>query len=344
MINDLFSASIAAKLGARDLEILEIRKNIGGMSADIFFVNLLYKNDLGEIRDEIVIRREPEGGIQENYDYAKEYKVLDALWKSGVPVPQVLWYEGDKSLFVRPFYAMKKVDGDIQKLDPRGAMECVFDCEERVSIGEDFVKILADLHNINWQTAGLEFMNDIPEGKNHIQYEIEMCESAIERSGYRNHPMRSLIFNMMKANMPTPGPLSVVHGDYRTGNFVTNRGRIKAVLDWELCHLGDPHEDLAYVLSPVWRSAGDGLVNHLMTEEEFIQKYEELSGRKVDRYKLLYFGILNGIRSLEMMTSCAKAFASSGKPDMRDGIHCTMVDLITALTVMGLMQLKESKL
>jgi aminoglycoside phosphotransferase (APT) family kinase protein len=343
MINDALRASIASKMGDSDLKILEIRKNTGGMSADIFFVNILYKNEHGENIEEIVIRRQPEGGILENYDYATEYKMLDALWKNGVPVPQVLWYEADKNIFGRPFYVMKKIDGSVQKLDPRFALENVFDCEERVGIANDFVKILVDFHKIDWRTAGLEFMNNVPEGKNHIQYQIELWEGVVERSGYRNQPTMSLIFNMMKDNMPDPGPMSIIHGDYRTGNFITNRGRIKAILDWELCHLGDPHEDLAYVLSPVWRSAGEGLANHLMTQEEFIKKYEELSGWEVDHYKLMYFGLLNGIRSLGMMTACAKAFASSAKPDMRDGIHCAMVDLITALIVPELIKLKDRK-
>jgi aminoglycoside phosphotransferase (APT) family kinase protein len=344
MINDVLRDSIASRLGVRDLKILELERNIGGMSADTFFLKIYYKNDRGENIDEIVIKREPEGGILEKYDFATEYKTLDALRKGGIPVPQVLWYEADKNIFGGPFYAMEKVEGSVQKLDPRIPSANVFDCEERSGIANDFVANLVNIHKLDWRAAGLEFINKVPEGKNHIQYQIELGEGVIERSGFRDHPMRSMIFNMMKDNMPSLGPLSLIHGDYRTGNFITHRGRIKTILDWELCHLGDPHEDLAYVLSPVWRSAGEGLVNHLLTEEEFIQKYEELSGWKVDRYKLIYFGLLNGIKSLGMMTSCAKAFAAADEPDMRDGIHCAWVDFITALSILGLKNLKDSKL
>ena len=85
-----------------------------------FFVDLLYKDDLGaENRKEIVIRQQPEGGILENYDYAAEYRLQDALWKNGIPVPRVLWYEPDKTVLERPFYVMEKIDGSVQKLDPR---------------------------------------------------------------------------------------------------------------------------------------------------------------------------------------------------------------------------------
>ena len=188
----------------------------------------------------------------------------------------------------------------------------------------------------------MEFLYKIPEGEDYTLYEIESWEGVVARAGYRNHPMMSILFNIMKDYRPDPSPLCLVHGDYRTGNYMTSDGRIKAILDWELCHLGDPYEDLAYVLSPVWRSAS-GLVNHLMTEEEFLIKYEACSGRKIDCHRLIYFGLLNGIRSLGMLTGSAKAFETTNAVDLRDGSHSMTLDMIISLIITELEKLKEHK-
>ena len=340
IISDLLKASIASRLDARNLEILEVKRNTVGMSADIFFLRLHYSDIEGEKTEEIVIRRQPTGGIMESYDYASEYQLLDVLGRSGIPVPRVLWYEADRTVFGMPFYVMKKCEGTVQALDPRVALPNVFDPEERAGIADDFVDYLVKIHQVDWPAAGLGFMNTIPEGGNYVLRQLEQMEDGIRRLGFRDNPQISLIFNMMKDNIPPPAPLRIIHGDYRTGNFLTRNGRIEAILDWELCHLGDPHEDLAYVMSPVWRSAGDGLVNHLLTDEAFIGKYEALSGWKVDPFRLMYFGLLNGIRSLTMMAACANAFSSSREPDMRDGVHCMMVDFIAAMIVPELGKLK----
>jgi aminoglycoside phosphotransferase (APT) family kinase protein len=105
----------------------------------------------------------------------------------------------------------------------------------------------------------------------------------------------------LRANVPEVDRLSVVHADYRTGNylFTEEDSRITAILDWEGGHIGDRHEDLAYVVSRLFAvpdENGTPLVSGLMTEQEFLDAYEKASGLPVDPDALTYWKVFNGFK------------------------------------------------
>jgi aminoglycoside phosphotransferase (APT) family kinase protein len=319
---------LAEKLGADDLTILKITQVEQGMSSETFFFDLSYTKNKDNVREEIVIRREPSGGILETYDLSKEFRLLKALVTGGITVPRVLWHEPDAEVFKRPFYAMEKVEGDVFNVDPRRPSKPMFNENERPTLAEDFVHNIVNIHNFDWRNSDLIFPKDLIEGSDPLIRQIEQHEEVIARAGYRSNPIIALGINWLKKNAPDIEKLCIVHGDYRIGNFISKDGRIKAVIDWELSHLGDPHEDLAYILSPAWRSADEGLVNHLMTEGDFIQKYQEMSGMSVDLYKLMYFGAINILRGLDIMCTAGKNFDQGQSLDLRDGIHAMTVEFL----------------
>ncbi len=114
-------------------------------------------------------------------------------------------------------------------------------------------------------------------------------------------PIMSLAERWLRENAPVcPKPV-IVHGDLRMGNFMFEEpsGRITAILDWELAHIGDHHEDIAWVLQKLWgtwREDGEFLVCGLMPRNEFIRQYEEQSGNKVDPVSLHYYEVLNAYK------------------------------------------------
>jgi aminoglycoside phosphotransferase (APT) family kinase protein len=341
-----FKAYLAEKLNAPDLNVLKTTQVEQGMSSDTFFIEISYKKNQDAVRKEIVLKREPAGGILETYDLAGEFKLLNALKAGNIAVPPVLWHEPGAQVFERPFYVMDKVEGDIFNVDPRRPSKQMFNENERPSLAEDFVSNIVKIHNFNWRKKGLEFPDDPEKGAAPLILQIKKHEQVIARAGYRLNPIIALGINWLKLNAPNVEKPCIVHGDYRIGNFISKDGHIKAILDWELSHLGDPHEDIAYILSPAWRSAGEGLINHLMTEGDFIKKYQDMSGMRIDPYKIMYCGAINVLRGLEIMCTCAKNMAQGQSRDLRDGIHSMSVETMASALIgmiAGLRRFKEVK-
>ena len=105
-----------------------------------------------------------------------------------------------------------------------------------------------------------------------------------------DRPILALAARWLEANLPAPVPPKLVHGDFRLGNLLVDAGRLSGVLDWELAHLGDPHEDLAYGCMTVWRfSRPDRPAFGLGSIDEFTQAYEAAGGGPVDPARLRFW-------------------------------------------------------
>ena len=140
------TAYLAEKMGTEELTILNMSRVEQGMSADTFFLDLAYTKNHLRVTEEIVIRREPSGGILETYDLSKEFNLLNALKTADIAVPRVLWYEPSTEVFERPFYAMEKVEGEVGNVDPRRPSKLMFSEQERPTLARDFVSNIVKSH------------------------------------------------------------------------------------------------------------------------------------------------------------------------------------------------------
>jgi aminoglycoside phosphotransferase (APT) family kinase protein len=141
---------------------------------------------------------------------------------------------------------------------------------------------------------------DVPApGLQAVEWQINWWERVWEEDAKDDVPLMRLAAAWLRRNMPAVDQVSIVHGDYRTGNFLytENDGRISAILDWELGHLGDRHEDLAWVMNPTYgHLAEDGstfLTCGFMPESQLLDLYQEASDLSVDPYRIRYYRILN---------------------------------------------------
>jgi aminoglycoside phosphotransferase (APT) family kinase protein len=324
---------LAAKLGGTDLAIRREWQNTEGWSMETFSLAVEYTKDGKRVEQEIILRRQPVSGLLEPYDVSMEYRVLHALQDTGVAIPRTYWYEPDPGVFERPFYAMEKVEGQVHfvNLQTDPGYRLIPDDEERASIAEDFVANLARMHTCDWRTLGLGFLGDPGPGKGSALRQTEYWEDVIRRAGYRRKPLVALAINWLKDNAPQNDRVCLVHTDYRTGNYIYKDKRIRAVLDWEMAHLGDPHEDLVNILNPMWRSPPPtSWVSHLLPEQDFLKRYEELSGIAVEPEKMAYYQVFNALRSVGIITTGIQAFARGKTPDLRPGVIGTLLDLAYA--------------
>lgn len=191
-----------------------------------------------------VLRRPPTGAVLATaHDMAREHKIISAVGRSSVPVPPALGLCTDDEVNGAPFYVMGFVDGVVLDSADRGAL---LTPEHRRAAGFDLIDVLADLHALDVDTVGL---GDLAKRDGYVARQLKRWSTQWEKSKTRDLPAVEEVARRLADRMPEQQGVSIAHGDYRFGNVLTDvgSGRITAVLDWELCTLGDPLADVGYV-------------------------------------------------------------------------------------------------
>jgi len=146
---------------------------------------------------------------------------------------------------------------------------------------------------------------------------LDYWEGVIDEDELSPQPIIRAAIRWLRANPPPPAQkISVVHGDYRTGNFLYDtNGDIHGILDWEMSHLGDPLEDLGWTLNRIWCWAQDDLRGALLPREEAIAIWEKASGLKADPAALHWWELFNCVKGQGIWVSSAKAWSDGQNKD-----------------------------
>ncbi len=191
-----------------------------------------------------VLRRPPLGHVLESaHDMSREHHVVSALANCGVPVAPTYGLCPDTAINGAPFFVMKFVAG----LVPHDATAAqALTLPERERLGLHVAEVLATLHCLVPEQVGL---GNLGRKENYIARQLKRWASQWEQT--KTHPVPAMeeAFQLLSARMPIQVGASIVHGDYRLGNMIVADGKIRALLDWELCTLGDPLADLGYLLN-----------------------------------------------------------------------------------------------
>jgi aminoglycoside phosphotransferase (APT) family kinase protein len=191
-----------------------------------------------------VLRRPPTGAVLATaHDMAREHRIIAAVGATAVPVPPALGLCTDESVNGAPFYVMGFVDGVVLDSADKGAL---LSTDNRRAAGFDLIDVLADLHAVDVDAVGL---GDLAKREGYVERQVRRWSTQWERSRTRELPAVEEVARRLAAQFPEQQGVSIAHGDYRFGNVLTDvaEGRINAVLDWELCTLGDPLADVGYV-------------------------------------------------------------------------------------------------
>jgi len=240
-----------------------------------------------------VLRRPPTGHILATaHDMAREHKIISGVARAGnVPVPPAIGLCEDDSVNGAPFYVMGYVAGVV--LDTADAVKQAFpEPDVRAITGNHVIEVLANLHSIDVDGVGL---GDLGRREAYLSRQIRRWRRQWEDARTRELPAMDTIADELERTMPEQVGSGIVHGDYRLGNMMTGSdGRIAAVLDWELCTLGDTMADVGYIMnnwtepdekSPTGRGAvgAPTAAGGFPTRAEFLEKYSQLTGRDVSR-------------------------------------------------------------
>ena len=232
-----------------------------------------------------VVRRPPLGHVLATaHDMAREHRIIAALGPTAVPVAPALGLCTDEDVNGAPFYVMGYVDGVV--LDSPDKADRL-DVAGRAAASADLIDVLADLHDVDVDAVGL---GDLARREGYIERQLKRWSTQWANSKTRELPAIDEVAERLAARIPPQHGVTIAHGDYRFGNCLVDpaRGCIAAVLDWELCTLGDPLADVGY-LGVYWTDPGGSGGRHndpsgaegFPSYAELLDRYATRTGRDV---------------------------------------------------------------
>jgi aminoglycoside phosphotransferase (APT) family kinase protein len=232
-----------------------------------------------------VLRRPPLGQVLATaHDMGREHRIISALAPTDVPVAPVVGLCTDEAVNGAPFYVMDFVDGLVAR---NAEAATTLDMSARARAGEQIAEVLARIHAVDPDAVGL---GDLGRKEGYIERQLKRWYGQWQKSKTRDLPVVDEVHAALAARVPEQGPASIVHGDYRLDNCLLRPdGTIAAVLDWELCTLGDPLADVGLLLvywtdrdesSPALLEAATTL-DGFPSRGQIVERYAEVSGRDV---------------------------------------------------------------
>jgi aminoglycoside phosphotransferase (APT) family kinase protein len=200
-----------------------------------------------------VLRRPPLGGVLPSaHDMGREHRIISALAPTSVPVPQPLGYCDDADVNGAPFYVMEFVEGtvfgDASDVGPE------FGEAQRTALAHSLVDVLAELGAVDPDAVGL---GDLGRREGYVERQLRRWQRQFEQSATREIPAVGEVHRILSGQVPPQQRTGIVHGDYRIGNLMVGPdGAVRAVLDWELCTLGDQLADLGWLVAD-WTDPGE---------------------------------------------------------------------------------------
>lgn len=311
MLQERIESYLNAKLPAAvGLRLSNLGRIPGGASRETWSFDARWREDGKDVSRGLILRRDPDASVLET-ERDVEFRVMDAVWSQGVPVPKMYWLESDGKWLERPFFMMERIEGcetspQTVLMDPR-----FFPARSKIAAG--FVEILARIHAVDWVSCGLQFLG-VPASEGHCaEMEIAKWEAVVDRDALEPQPVLRAAFRWLRNHLPPPAQrIVLVHADYRTGNFLCSPdGEIKGILDWEMVHLGDPLEDVAWACIRPWRWLGDELVGGLMERAEFYRQYVSATGLAIDEEAVRFWEVLGNVKLAAIFLTGARGFCDA---------------------------------
>lgn len=264
----------------------------------------------GNTRRSLILRRDPGGSLIET-ERAVEYAALRTA-HGRLPVPEPVALEAGVTELERPFFLMARVDGGQVPSpfapDPYGV--------HAPALGRAFFGYLGDLAALPVEATPLAEVLPTPAPDECWRVALDHWAGVIEADEQHPQPIvRAAIRRLYAAPPPLPERIGIVHGDYRSGNFLHDgAGGILAILDWEMAHLGDPLEDLGWALDPLWEH-GVGRAGGMLAREEALAIWSAHSGRPVDADGLRWWSLFAAVKAQAIWTSAAREWRDGGMVD-----------------------------
>jgi aminoglycoside phosphotransferase (APT) family kinase protein len=311
-IQDELAAFVAGKLAVSGAAVSSFRRHIGGFSWETYELGLRWPEAGVERECEVIVHRAPEAGLLEPYDARPVYELRRALEQvDGVPVPPTLWLDAEGEATGRPLYVVDKVVGEVPS--QWGSDTFFADEEARRDTARQLMRIAAALH-----AAPVELAPDGLRGSGPTPFRmVERWHEIYERDCLEPVPVLDWGFAWLERNRDLISDrTAIVHGDFRTGNYMMRDGRIVALLDFEEAHVGDPVQDLAHCALRLFRGR-TRMPSGLVPLGDLLAMYEEESGAAVPHEAFYFWSVFQSVYSAVTLHRAAQLFARGRTSDVR---------------------------
>ena len=310
------------RLGTSSFAIRDLHWFTGGVSKIQIGFTLEWQDGMhGDSPERLVLRMDPSEGSNAT-SRAREFELL-TLMRGVVPVPEPRFLDADGEWFPEPALICEFVEGVTKPQSTRtgqiSGLGTDFGPEYREKLAPQYLYHLARIHRTDVSAQSFEHLQvprtDSTEAAEWLVHHALRCW---EEDRGEDFPLMEIAANWLVNNVPRLDVPSVVHGDFRSGNFLFDEesGRIRAWLDWERGLIGDRHRDLAWITLPTmghYDSAGRYLVCGLIPLDEFFTRYTDVSGLEVDPDRLHFYQVLNCFTIVVSMMASTYRIARLGK-------------------------------
>ncbi|ROM33953.1 hypothetical protein BK648_24655 [Pseudomonas poae] len=263
----------------------------GGAVQENYALDLLIQGGAYAGLQSWVLRTDSPSSLAISLSRAEEFAVLKCAFNAGAKVPEPLWLHRDEGQLGKDFYLMRRVGGDASG---RTLVRTERSPAQRAHLLGQLGASLAALHSVTPPQAGLAFLPAPavnPALARVIEYRGLLDQMA------RPQPTLEWGLRWLELNAPQNSPVSLVHGDFRTGNYMVEGDTLTGVLDWEFAAWSASDEDIGWFCARCWRfGAFDKEAGGIGLTDDFLKGYEQVSKRIVDRSTLAYWRIMATLR------------------------------------------------
>ncbi len=311
---DLLTAYLARRMPDwRGITVSDLHRLPMGASRETFRFDLAYDDAGGRHAEKIILRRDPPASNVDS-DRQHEYNAYKAVYGHGIPVPKMLLLEADPA----------HLGGAISLAeDMRGYHNSEYQIQgpewrdKLPRLAEGMWTAMGKLAALPVETLDLAFMKPSTPETTAIQ-ELDHWEATLDKADLGAEPITRAAIRWMRRNPPPPAQkLAMVHGDFRAGNFLyDDNGELIAVLDWEMAHLGDPLEDLAWSMSRVLSFGKDERRSGVAPREDALRIWQAASGLEIDPAALHWWELMMCIKGQAIWNAGADAWRKSAEPQV----------------------------
>jgi aminoglycoside phosphotransferase (APT) family kinase protein len=296
------------RTGGKPAKVSDMSRIPGGASRETYRFDV----EVDGVRRGLILRRDPVGSLIDT-ERKLEFLAFRSFHGRGLPVPEAVALEEEGAELERPFFIMGRIDGGKAQspftLPPYG--------EHAEAIGQQFFSYLGEIAAADPAGLPISEAASTPALDGCWREALDYWEGVIDADEEHPQPIVRAAIRRLRRNPPPPAQkLSVVHGDYRTGNFMHDgEGRIIALLDWEMAHIGDPLEDLGWAIEPLWSYKETDRVSGMVSRETAIAIWEKASGLKVDPVAFAWWELFASVKGAAIWISSAKEYRAGGFKD-----------------------------